>query len=288
MIPHSIRRLSLSFCLALALATGGVAAPAQGASAATALAPAQKPILTAEKRAKIAEESSQIFGFTGEKDKVIRDFFPNYLEAMLRNKSFNRLMKNAKSEAERNRIRTGWMHEHAKRNLYRLSYTDQRAFMVSMLASLKAMPDADACYDFLNGDTTLKLKLDFKTLTFGAYELMSDKDFKDYFNMLLHAATIEDVESLPPPVDEKRLEKSVDALYARMKANFYRNYSKAQADALWAYHFERETQDTSVICNTEIVFYEELLATRGENARILMQYIANSLAEPLIQNGYPF
>ena len=163
--------------------------------------------------------------------------------------------------------------------------TDQRAFQTFMLAAIKTSSnDLNACYAFLRDGENL----DAQAITMAAYRAMSSKDFKDFFAMLLHAASLEDTDRMPPEMDKTLEHRAVDELFSRIRARFYQDYPKAQADALWAYQTERKSRDKFIVCNADMVFYEEVLATRGENARILMQALSGYVSKASVQNGYPF
>lgn len=232
-----------------------------------------------------AEAYVKSIGISGEKAAVVKKHYVQAGMAQWKNRRFIRQFQTACRRGTGAAFAASWLEWHRGRNIWRLSYEDQRTYYLFRSKILAQAPSAKVCAEYAYGEMVSRDGgVEMLRRTFNA---MSVAELDAVFGMATRAAKLEDTDDAPSLDLTGDQEKALQIWMNHFRENTDKTYPKKTAERLKNYMFGDDPGDDRTRCLAEEVGVRAALQLRGQSARSYMQWLANMMSSKYIQQRYP-
>lgn len=282
-----MKRFILSFAAALALgvSSGAQAAPVCPTAAEILSAGPRLDAVLAKAVSESGDEIVRLSGLEGEKAEVLKKLLARYLRTAIGNELFLDQLHSACLNGTKTVFIRGWMMQHARRNLWRLSFEDQQTMQGFLLAITSIMPDPNTCAGFHHRPGSVPESM-LSALTRKAYRLMSADQLEALFGMIRRAAALEDTDEKPSDFDQETIREAWEDLFGLAKQQIARDFPPEEGKAIWEALETGDKRSDEARCLADLEFLLAIQELRGTSARVIMQTLSNGISAAAMKEGY--
>lgn len=232
-----------------------------------------------------AENNVKALGLSGEKAAVARRLLAQAFLAQWKNRRFLTEYQAACRQGTGTDFSSSWLEWHTGRNLWRLSYEDQRTWYLFRQKKLAHAPSAKVCADYAYGQ--VDSAEDLQELMRRTWRAMSAAELDAVFSVLVRAAALEDTDEAPSLDFTEDQEKAALAWGNRLAANIDRAYPEETAERLKNNLFGGVPGDDRTRCVASKESVRAGLQLWGQASRDYVQMMANVFSSKVFWQGYP-